>query len=506
MIAGRLVTAISLAAAALLVAPGAASAATAYVDDDAAGNGGDCLSPATACKTLAGVDGGLFKAGAGGTVMVDGGTYNESFILSGDRSLIHQEFGALDPPAIVNGGGQPAIEVPNGGSAGTVQGLTIRGSEGSLKALGPVTVTGNTFDDDAGTFVSTQGSLHLEDDAAQYEVTGNTFVDPTPSDDRYGIKAVLSGTATLRAYDNTFNGLQQGIHAEASPKRPAEISRNTFTGIHSRSDESAPGIAISLTGIQAFLERNSMSSPNVFQGETDGVAADNGSLTLYRNRIRDHSTAVKACGNTFATLNGDVLWNNGVGVFEQDCPGDDPVRITSSVLWGNTFADVHMIGGEVQIDSSILSNAISKAGSALTPFVCTIAFSRGSSTAGTDPDGCDGFQTSADPGFVNPSAAVGDFHLTPSSPMVDAGNPGMSTFMVFDPDDDPRTLDGNCDGVTRPDIGADELLRDCSAQQPPQVGPGPGTAPAKPKCKRKGKRKRSGAAKKRRCGKKKRRR
>ena len=65
-----------------------------------------------------------------------------------------------------------------------------------------------------------------------------------------------------------------------------------------------------------------------------------------------------------------------------------------------------------------------------------------------------------------------DFHLTPGSPMVDAGDPGMSTFMVFDLDDDPRTLDGNCDGPTRPDIGADELLRDCTPGTRPGGGPG----------------------------------
>jgi hypothetical protein len=294
---------------------------------------------------------------------------------------------------------------------------------------------------------------------------------------------------------NTFTGLQEGVHAEASPKRPAEISGNTFTGIHSRSDETAAGVAINLVGIQAFLERNTISSPNVFMGTTVGVLAQNGSLALYRNRIEDHSSGVQTCGNTFATLNGDVLYENGAGVFVNDCPADDPVRITSSVLWENSFADVHMVGGEVQIDSSILSNPISKAVSAVTPFICTIAFSRGATTAGTDPDGCDGFQTSANPAFVNPSAGARDFHLAPGSPMIDAGNPGMSTFMVFDPDDDPRSLDGNCDAAARPDIGADELAPTCP-------GGGDQTTPLTPapkrKCKKGRKLKRGKCVKKKR--------
>ena len=264
---------VSLALAASLALPAAAQAANTYVDEDRPDNSGSCLTPATACRTIAGVGGGLAKSGPGDTVFVDGGTYNESLILGAGRSLIYQEFGtASDPPAIINGGGMPAIEVPNGGFAGTVQGLTIRGSEGSLKAFGPVTVTGNTFDDGEGTFVSTQGSLHLEDDAATFNVTGNHFIDPDATgfpgaDDRYGIKLVLSGTATARVNDNTFHGLQEGVHAEAAPKRPMEISRNTFTAVHARSDETAPGIAISLNGIQAFLERNRMSDPYPFQGE-----------------------------------------------------------------------------------------------------------------------------------------------------------------------------------------------------------------------------------------------
>ena len=88
--------------------------------------------------------------------------------------------------------------------------------------------------------------------------------------------------------------------------------------------------------------------------------------------------------------------------------------------------------------------------------------------------------------------------------MVDAGNPGMSTFMVFDPDDDPRLLDGNCDGTARPDIGADELMRDCTPQTPPGGGVGGNNDPsAKAKCKKKKKKRKKRAAASRKCKKKK---
>ncbi|MAG54902.1 MAG: hypothetical protein CMJ83_01290 [Planctomycetes bacterium] len=61
---------------------------------------------------------------------------------------------------------------------------------------------------------------------------------------------------------------------------------------------------------------------------------------------------------------------------------------------------------------------------------------------------------SVDPAYVNP--AGGDYHLMPTSPCVDAGTPGLPSYMGADLDDDPRNLAG-ATGIQNPDMGSDEV-------------------------------------------------
>ena len=63
-------------------------------------------------------------------------------------------------------------------------------------------------------------------------------------------------------------------------------------------------------------------------------------------------------------------------------------------------------------------------------------------------------------------AAAGDYHLTPSSPLIDAGDP--ATPQGLDLDGNPLVADGNGDASTRRDLGAFEL------QPAPVVGGQPG--------------------------------
>ncbi|MDY6833434.1 MAG: dockerin type I domain-containing protein [Chloroflexota bacterium] len=63
-----------------------------------------------------------------------------------------------------------------------------------------------------------------------------------------------------------------------------------------------------------------------------------------------------------------------------------------------------------------------------------------------------------DPLFVNPS--IGDIHLMPGSPCIDAGNDEYPIWLqLSDFEGDDRVLDGNRDGIAMVDIGADEYLQ-----------------------------------------------
>jgi hypothetical protein len=71
----------------------------------------------------------------------------------------------------------------------------------------------------------------------------------------------------------------------------------------------------------------------------------------------------------------------------------------------------------------------------------------------TDPNTAN--NQTADPDFV--SAPSFDFHQAPISPTVDAGDGSASSLGTLDLDRENRITDGDCDGTSAPDIGADEL-------------------------------------------------
>lgn len=76
-------------------------------------------------------------------------------------------------------------------------------------------------------------------------------------------------------------------------------------------------------------------------------------------------------------------------------------------------------------------------------------------------------------GFADP--ALGDYHLLPSSPLIDAGDP--STAQGGDMDGKPLVVDGNGDGTARRDMGAFEFQTGLpeAGSPPPAGGGGAGT-------------------------------
>ncbi len=192
-------------------------------------------------------------------------------------------------------------------------------------------------------------------------------------------------------------------------------------------------------------------------GASVGAPGMNLNATLRRNRVFNLSHGIDVTDTTGPiTLEADVFANNStVGLqaldFGDGAPQLADVTATNVTLFGNG-TDIDLTGTDLTLDSSIVGNAINTNASSA---ACTITFSRGPTTGA----GCQNFQTAAAPSFVDP--LTNNFHLQPSSQMIDAGNPLAPPGSTTDLDGQPRVMDGNCDGVGRRDIGADEFVPDC---------------------------------------------
>lgn len=250
------------------------------------------------------------------------------------------------------------------------------------------------------------------------------------------------------------------------------ITANTFDD----PDQSATGDVEVLTPGSVSITSNEFT-------DTDSLATDtairiaNGasSASLSRNAVTGYTTAVAVDDTTGpVTLAGDLLVANGMGLALSDAPptwsGQGDVSATN-VTFASNDTDISNTDADLTLDSSIVEDPITATGTA----TCLIDFSRGPVT-GT---GCDDFDTTADPGLVNPGG--GNFHLAASSAMIDAGNPNPPA-VPNDIDGDPRAVDG--DGVCPPvrDIGADEFVPagpplDCSPPPEPEPQSGDTSPP-----------------------------
>jgi hypothetical protein len=163
------------------------------------------------------------------------------------------------------------------------------------------------------------------------------------------------------------------------------------------------------------------------------------------------NTVLHATGDTIV---GDVLGSAGVLAGEGGIGHSTHVTVSNTVISGYGFAVLaNQSGGAVDVK---LSHSDFDAS--------TISASAGQVDA-SDAN------INAAPGF-----AAG-FHLDPSSPLVDAGDP--ATASPSDLDGSQRSLDGNGDGTAAPDIGAFEVPA-VAPPAPPAPTPPPPSDPGTP--------------------------
>ena len=469
---GKEATVLFATALALLAAPGIALGADRYVDSTIGNNAGTACAQVAPCQTIAYA---LANSGAGDTILVDDGTYNEAVSVANGRSIEAQNFLAGDSgDTIVQGGSATAITVAASG-AGHIRGLRILSNAPEQVTLnGPAEVDSNTFDDDDAT--GTVVGVVVNQGADGSDIHDNTFVDPAPSN-THGRLAIYSPFTPVTIRDNGVESQNVGIQVGLANPGQTLVEGNEISGTHDLPFAGQAIISNASGGGEVVIRANRLH--DAADGSTKGIVA-NGLTSLRLNEVRGHNIGVEV-GNDQqgATLFGDRLWGNAIGLRVTDSGVAAPKSsaTATNVTAVNNTADVFVSSASLTLDSSIVETL---------PFLgsaeCTITYSR-ADAIGTDASGCDAFQTTADPLFVD--ASTGDFHLTPASPMIDAGNPADPPAGSVDFDGDPRAVDATpaCSGnVARRDIGADEFVPAPVDCEPPNTtidtGPTEGSATA----------------------------
>jgi hypothetical protein len=352
---------------------------------------------------------------------------------------------------------------------------------------GPATVTDNIFDSPG----HTSTGVYLFGGAAGSTISGNTFSDDgVDAERRFGI----SGGGSVTISGNTFTNLSDPIFLGVAGD--PTISENVFTGTHVASGGSGGRAIAVLSSARPTIVANRFHSPDS-GSDPIAVSVEGGSAgaTLRRNRILDHQGVLDFDGGP-VTLDGDLIAGSpgwGLRLGDGAPAGSADVTVTH-VTFADNAADILNVGALLTLDSSIVEDEVDATAGA----DCAIAFSRGPTTTGT---ACQTFQTDAAPGFASTDLAdPAAFHLSPGSPLVDMGSTEPPPSLL-DLDGNDRVLDGDCDGAARRDIGADELVRDCTPAQPAQpaepAGPTGQRAAALKKCKKlKNKKKRKKCRKK----------
>ena len=163
------------------------------------------------------------------------------------------------------------------------------------------------------------------------------------------------------------------------------------------------------------------------------------------------------------TLKGDLIVDSTSGNLAAADSGlvanGGDTQLENVTLFGSDAEEVELRDTDLTVDSSIVGagGIVDATFPATNGHSCTITHSRGAVTNAATNNGCDDFQTAAAPSFV--SAGTGDYHLAPTSPLIDFDvTDTVSVGLTEDIDGEDRVTDG--DGVVGAvvDLGADELL------------------------------------------------
>ncbi|MFO0875182.1 MAG: hypothetical protein U0575_14595 [Phycisphaerales bacterium] len=433
-------------------------------------------------------------AASGDTIEVGAGTYNQTLALTGKAVTIRGVNGA--EATIINGAGLPAGIMTISGAAASgslLEGLTFRAgsasgasgptSEGGALTIGQasVTIRDCRFDDNHANTVG--GAIKLNGGTA-LDISGCLFTENHGVQrgggigvaDLGGVSMTMSGCAFTGNTTNTSGGAIGWVQATGG-QEPCTITDCLFdSNVCLVLTEANGGGAIEFFGSSYwsptltrcdFLECSSYVGGAVALRDVnasflqcrfiDNAASGGGAVVYYgvggASRVAsfrsclfmgNHASAGGGAAGSWGSNHGlqfigstivdNSASNVGGGIY---LPFAGTHWLLGSILWGNTApngANVYDPNNSLYVRDSDLQG------------------SGGSNAWHPGFGGDGGGNIDADPQFFDDG-----FHLTATSPCIDAVIVGGYSSSQFDLDGNPRTLDGNLDGVAVTDMGADEL-------------------------------------------------
>ncbi len=420
------------------------------------GGGTDCTQ-ASPCAFQTALD----KAGSDGTdstVHVMSGTYDSTNGLSstltystadGDGALTIEAVDPTDPPVLDGGYSMQIMNIDNDSDNDNT------GDQGA-----DITIRNLIFQGGSG-------GLHVYAGEANITIEDNSFIDNSAEDGAGAYVYTYSGSATVRR--NIFDGNNAGFGAGArvgTDSGSLAITNNTFTG---NSAYDGGGVYVRTNSGTASLTNNTFSGNSAADyGGGAYVWTYSGTATLTNNTFSGNSADFDGIGGgayvwiysgtatlTNNTFSGNSAANFGGGAYLETSSDSATANIYNNIIYSNAANAGGNDGDDLYVDSDGNHNntgsIINLNNNNLGP---NSDFTTGQSEdlriTVTGSNYSQGGNITDDP-LLN-----GDFHLQSGSPCIDAGDNNAYGIPSTDFEGDDRTIDGNGDGASTVDMGADE--------------------------------------------------
>ncbi len=286
------------------------------------------------------------------------------------------------------------ITVENCAFSNNDAGVSDGGGAQTYSSSGAITLTNNTF---SGNSAGSGGGVYAQSSSGAVLFTNNTFSNNTTTSEGAGTYIDCNSGGVILT-NNTFNGNSAGWEGGGASIYPSDgaatLTNNIFSG--NTSVNFGGGAYVHTGGAMVRLTNNT------FTGTNTAVSGGGLYVALYLNTATGNIYNNLIRGNTATSAGGDIYVD------------DDPNNT-------GTPATVNLFNNDYTQFAIKVGTSLSQANN-----------------------------------IDQPPLLNGDFHLQAGSPCIDAGDNGAPSIPPTDFEGDNRTIDGNGNGSSVADMGADE--------------------------------------------------